>query len=256
MNKQPTISELADLFVNEFSKHKLSTLEEQPLYQTNNTNRDWFVRDLFGSNLPNKTKELYLKTNESNNFIEQSKIIGINKNLIGKKSISEDLHDKEEKKALKKSQVPELLGKRTVQTYRRLERQEKRRDKHKAKTWWEIPERKISRDVKRDMKVIMNRAYLDPKRFYKSSDWKGNNFPKRFQRGTVVEHASEFYSSRLTRKRRGQNIAEQFYNDKQLRNYTNQKYKEVKNERDNRRIVVGKKHNKMKKRRRKNSKRF
>ena len=33
--------------------------------------------------------------------------------------------------------------------------------------WWEIPEQKLTPEVKRDLQIIQARSYLDPKRFYK-----------------------------------------------------------------------------------------
>ena len=33
--------------------------------------------------------------------------------------------------------------------------------------WWEIPDQVLTRETKRDLQIIQNRNYLDPKRFYK-----------------------------------------------------------------------------------------
>jgi Fcf2 pre-rRNA processing len=33
--------------------------------------------------------------------------------------------------------------------------------------WWELPEQKLTPEVRRDLQIIQSRSYLDPKRFYK-----------------------------------------------------------------------------------------
>ena len=82
--------------------------------------------------------------------------------------------------------------------------------------------------LKSDLALIRNRNYLDPKKFYKSSDsFEG----KTLQLGTVVEGAHEFYSSRLTRKERRSNFTEEIMADEGVRGYAKRKFGEVMAER-------------------------
>jgi hypothetical protein len=36
--------------------------------------------------------------------------------------------------------------------------------------WWELPEQKLTPEIRRDLQIIQSRSYLDPKRFYKVGD--------------------------------------------------------------------------------------
>lgn len=70
--------------------------------------------------------------------------------------------------------------------------------------------------IRRDLRVIQNRNYLDPKKFYKSSDIKINKhtknseLEKRFQRGTVIEGSTEsIVTNRLSKKQRRQTVMEE-----------------------------------------------
>jgi hypothetical protein len=86
----------------------------------------------------------------------------------------------------------------------------------------------IQDQLKTDISIIWSRNYLDPKKFYKSSD----NFDgKVLQVGTVIEGSDEFYSSRLAKKDRRQNITEEIMADATVKNYAKCKYIEVQQER-------------------------
>jgi len=80
-----------------------------------------------------------------------------------------------------------------------------------SKNWFGMEAVPLTPQLKSDLAIIRNRNYLDPKKFYKSSDIPRNDKSgMRFlQVGTVVEGASEFYSSRLSKKERRANITEQ-----------------------------------------------
>ena len=55
-----------------------------------------------------------------------------------------------------------------------------------------------------------NRAALNPAAFYKKS---AQRLPEYFQVGTVIQGATEFYSSRLSKQQRGRTFAEELLND-------------------------------------------
>ncbi len=71
---------------------------------------------------------------------------------------------------------------------------------------------KLNAETKRDLQLLKLRGAYDPKRFYKSSDHK-KGFPAHFQMGTVIEGPTDFYSSRLARRDRKQNITEELLHD-------------------------------------------
>jgi hypothetical protein len=69
--------------------------------------------------------------------------------------------------------------------------------------WFHMRPTPMTVDVQRDLQLIRNRNYLDPKRFYKKQDSnKKHSNNTNVQVGTVVEGAAEYYSSRLTKKQR------------------------------------------------------
>jgi Fcf2 pre-rRNA processing len=76
--------------------------------------------------------------------------------------------------------------------------------------WFDMRPTEMTDEVKYDVAVIRNRSALDPKRFYKSMDWKKKQGPSpMIQVGTVIEGSSEFYSSRLTQAQRRANVTDE-----------------------------------------------
>ena len=74
--------------------------------------------------------------------------------------------------------------------------------------------------LKRDIKVIQMRNYMDPKRFYKNPDKMGAILGV----GTVIEGAAEFKSHRINRKDRKQSIVEEVMADRSIKGYTKNRY--------------------------------
>mmetsp|Transcript_658 Transcript_658/g.1166 ORF Transcript_658/g.1166 Transcript_658/m.1166 type:complete len:251 (-) Transcript_658:131-883(-) len=75
--------------------------------------------------------------------------------------------------------------------------------------WFNFQATPNSASLQADIAVIRNRNYLDPKKFYKSSDFskKGSHL---VQLGTVVEGSMEsVHSNRLTKKQRRSNVMEE-----------------------------------------------
>ncbi|EQC27561.1 hypothetical protein, variant [Saprolegnia diclina VS20] len=96
-----------------------------------------------------------------------------------------------------------------------------------SRKWFNMTSNEMTDEAKRDMQLIKMRNYLDPKRFYKSSDHKKGNLPKVFQVGTVIEGAAEYKSNRLTRKERQQTFTEEIMHDQAIRSYTKRKFNDI-----------------------------
>jgi hypothetical protein len=92
-----------------------------------------------------------------------------------------------------------------------------------GKNWFGMAPTPVTDELKRDLALIRNRNYLDPKRFYKSSDATG----KVVQLGTVIEGAAEFYSSRLTKKQRRGNLTEEIMADPAVATYAQDKFQKM-----------------------------
>jgi hypothetical protein len=70
----------------------------------------------------------------------------------------------------------------------------------------------MSSQLASDIAVVRNRQYLNPNRFYKSSDLSKSKNPV-IQLGTVIEGNTEYRASRLTKKERRTNITDEFMKD-------------------------------------------
>lgn len=92
-----------------------------------------------------------------------------------------------------------------------------------GKQWFGMVPTPVTDELKRDLALIRNRNYLDPKRFYKSSDATG----KVVQLGTVIEGAAEFFSSRLTKKQRRGNLTEEIMADPAVATYAQDKFQKM-----------------------------
>eukprot|EP00536_Pseudo-nitzschia_multiseries_P004744 jgi/Psemu1/237909/estExt_Genewise1.C_810047 len=92
-----------------------------------------------------------------------------------------------------------------------------------GKGWFGMKPSAMTDELKTDLAIIRNRSYLDPKRFYKSTD----KHHKIVQVGTVIEGASEFYSSRLTKKERRANLTEELMADKSTADYAKNKFQKM-----------------------------
>ncbi|RHY13983.1 hypothetical protein DYB25_000710 [Aphanomyces astaci] len=93
--------------------------------------------------------------------------------------------------------------------------------------WFNMVSNELTAEAKRDIQLIKMRNYIDPKRFYKSSDHRKSAMPKVFQVGTVIEGAAEFKSARVSRKDRHQTFTEEILHDKKIGGYTKRKYGDI-----------------------------
>jgi hypothetical protein len=104
------------------------------------------------------------------------------------------------------------------------------KDESAGSGWFNMQPTRMTEELKTDLAVIRNRTYLDPKKFYKSSD----KSHKIVQLGTVIEGAAEYYSSRLTKKQRRSNITEEILADPSTADYATNKFKQMSRERTDR----------------------
>ena len=98
--------------------------------------------------------------------------------------------------------------------------------------WFNMRATPMTEEIERDMALIRNRNYLDPKRFYKSAD-KSQGGAKLFvQRGTVIEGPTEYYSSRLTKKQRRSNLVDEVMAEPESSQWTQQKYQQMQQQKE------------------------
>jgi len=90
--------------------------------------------------------------------------------------------------------------------------------------WFHMKSPELTPELKTDLAIIANRAYLDPKRFYKKEGTK--KLATHFQVGTVVAGAHEFFSS-LSHKERSRNFVEEIYKDTSTKSYLKRKYGQI-----------------------------
>ncbi|KAH7513586.1 hypothetical protein JRO89_XSUnG0176400 [Xanthoceras sorbifolium] len=103
---------------------------------------------------------------------------------------------------------------------RKLNKLLKKQVKDTAGTsWFDMPAATITPELKKDLQLLKLRNVIDPKRHYKKGDSKSKTLPKYFQVGTVVESASDFFSSRLAKKERKATLADELLSDRNLGQY-------------------------------------
>lgn len=92
-----------------------------------------------------------------------------------------------------------------------------------GKGWFDLEPAVLDESLKRDIKMIQMRNYIDPKRFYKNPD----KAKAVLHVGTVIEGVGEYKSARLTNKERRTTILGEILADKQIKQYTKRKYLEI-----------------------------
>jgi hypothetical protein len=92
--------------------------------------------------------------------------------------------------------------------------------------WFNMPKTELTPELHRDLQLLKMRNVLDPKRHYKKDNSK-NGIPAFSQVGTVIEGATEFYSSRLNKKDRKQTILEEVISQEQESGRFQRKYEDI-----------------------------
>jgi hypothetical protein len=100
--------------------------------------------------------------------------------------------------------------------------------KEASKEWFRLPTQEITDDVKADLRVLRLRSAFDTKRFYRKDD--STKFPTQFHFGTVVEHAADYYSGRLSKKQRQRTMAEEVMHDEYLSTVRKKRYNKIQEE--------------------------
>lgn len=106
------------------------------------------------------------------------------------------------------------------------QQREETRKKTAGRKWFDMESDDLTPDARRDFALLRMRNYLDPKKFYKSSDHH-KKLPKHFQMGVVVEGAHEFKSARMTKKERQQTFTDEIMADANVRQYTKRVFGQV-----------------------------
>lgn len=99
------------------------------------------------------------------------------------------------------------------------QRTESQHKKSAGRRWFNFESDEMTDDARRDFALLRMRNYLDPKKFYKSSDH-SRALPKHFQMGVVIEGAHEFHSARLTKKQRRKTFTDEVMADEAVVQYT------------------------------------
>lgn len=99
------------------------------------------------------------------------------------------------------------------------QRAESQHKKSAGRRWFNFESEEMTADARRDFALLRMRNYLDPKKFYKSSDH-SRALPKHFQMGVVIEGAHEFHSARLTKKQRRKTFTDEIMADELVVQYT------------------------------------
>jgi len=89
-----------------------------------------------------------------------------------------------------------------------------------------MPKTELTPELRRDLQLLKMRGVLDPKRHYKKDSSK-NDVPEYSQVGTIIEGATEFYSSRLTNKERKQTLLEEIISQEQENGRFKRKYDDI-----------------------------
>lgn len=92
--------------------------------------------------------------------------------------------------------------------------------------WFNMPKTELTPELRRDLQLLKMRGVLDPKRHYKKDSSK-NDVPEYSQVGTIIEGATEFYSSRLTNKERKQTLLEEIVSQEQENGRFKRKYDDI-----------------------------
>lgn len=89
-----------------------------------------------------------------------------------------------------------------------------------------MPKTELTPELRRDLQLLKMRSVLDPKRHYKKDNSK-NDVPAFSQVGTIIEGATEFYSSRVNKKDRKQTILEEVIAQEQDSGRFKRKYDDI-----------------------------
>ncbi|KAI8872919.1 Fcf2 pre-rRNA processing, partial [Ramicandelaber brevisporus] len=97
-----------------------------------------------------------------------------------------------------------------------------------GKKWFDMQAVEMTPELEQDLAVLRMRGVLDKTRHFKRTSKKDKMLQTKYmQVGTVVEGATEFYSSRLTKKQRKPTLVDQLLADHETRSYFKGKVKDI-----------------------------
>lgn len=130
--------------------------------------------------------------------------------------------------AAKRSQEEQATLKTQLQVAAQSTRQreEHQNKKSAGRKWFDMESEELTVEARRDFALLRMRNYLDPKKFYKTSDHH-KKLPKHFQLGVVIEGAHEFKSARLTKKQRQQTFTDEIMADVGIQSYTKRVFGQI-----------------------------
>ena len=156
--------------------------------------------------------DLYFETN-SKSSISLKRSEKVVEDVMKKSVLPDDLE--------KMEKVPKLFESEYTKKLVRKKKQEETA----GKGWYNLPKTEITEDIKRDLQLIKMRNVLNRKQHYKRNDT--NKMPKYFQIGTIVEGAHEFYSARVTKKKRKVTMVDELLDDAEFRRRNKKKCLEI-----------------------------
>mmetsp|Transcript_18740 Transcript_18740/g.19497 ORF Transcript_18740/g.19497 Transcript_18740/m.19497 type:complete len:209 (+) Transcript_18740:22-648(+) len=112
-----------------------------------------------------------------------------------------------------------------------LEKEKAKNERNLGKGWFNLQPIRLDDTLKRDLKMIRMRNYLDAKRFYKNPD----KFGTILHRGTVIAGRNESKAQKMTRREQKQTLFEEIFSDKKVKDYSKRKYLEIQKEKSNKR---------------------
>lgn len=95
----------------------------------------------------------------------------------------------------------------------------------RTKKWFAMSKPEMTEELKRDLSLLQNRQFLDPKRFYKGEKWK---IPESFQVGTIVSGVGE-YAGDLKKSQKGRGFAEELLKDDASQKWFKKTYTDIAN---------------------------
>lgn len=105
----------------------------------------------------------------------------------------------------------------------KVETNPKRLKELRTKKWFAMSKPEMTEELQRDLTLLQNRQYLDPKRFYKGEKWK---IPENFQVGTIVSGVGE-YAGDLKKSQKGRGFAEELLKDDASQKWFKKTYTEI-----------------------------
>ena len=138
-------------------------------------------------------------------------------------------HDANNKAAIEqldKAEVDGIMGRTVLDGIERPAEELGRRKKPAGPPgFFDFRSTELTDDVRHDLEVIKMRTFINPKKHYKGQDHKWA--PEKFQVGTVVVPAHEFYSAGMGKKELRRGALEGFKRDKATSSYVKRKFLEV-----------------------------